>query len=152
MMLDGTTNSYGFLMIDGNSWKLKWKAAGKPEDFQMNIDAPDLIYSGKSDKLSVTANIFNALPSASVRMKIGDSGEWIKMERSMQKDPARVDVMEWEKQLGKVPWRPLGVARISEHIWAAEQEVDLSPGVYFIYIEANDRWWKYEGRRLLHVK
>jgi len=152
MMSDGTPNSYGFLQIDKNDWKLKWKAAGKPADFQMHIDAPDYISSDSQGKMKVTANIFNALPSATVKMKIGNNGEWITMQRTLQDDPSRLAAMEWEKKLGDVPWRPLGAIRISEHIWTAETDVDLSPGVYVIHINAVDRWWQYEGSKLMHVK
>jgi hypothetical protein len=152
MMSDGTPNSYGYLLIDRNNWKLQWKAASRPDNYQMYIDAPDFISPGNSEKIKVNANIYNALPTASVRMKIGKQGEWIQMDRTVQNDPSRLAVMEREKELGKVPWRPLGAARTSEHIWTAEKEIDLSPGVYIIYVESVDDWWHYEGRRLLHVK
>ena len=152
MMSDGTPNSYGYLYIDGNRWKLRWKAAGRPDDYQMHIDAPDFLISGNEAKIKVNANIYNALPTASVKMKIGDDGEWIRMERTPQKDPVRLAVAGREKELGNVPWRPLGATHNSEHIWTAEQEVNLSPGIYIIYVESVDDWWKYEGRSLLHVK
>ena len=60
--------------------------------------------------------------------------------------------MKREKQLGEVPWRNLGEVVVSEHIWSAEPETDLVPGVYMIHVKAADEWFEYEGRRLLHVK
>jgi hypothetical protein len=152
MMSDGTPNCYTILHIDGNEWKLKWKGARKPADFQMHIDAPEVVCADSMDRIKVTANIFNALPSAKVKMRIGNEGEWINMERNLQNDPVRLAVMEREKQLGEVPWRNLGNINVSEHIWLAEQKVKLDPGVYVIYVKAVDDWWEYEGRRLLHVK
>ena len=151
-MSDGTPNCYTFLHIEGNEWKLSWKAAGKPADFQMHIDAPEYVVADSTDRIKVLANIYNALPSAEVKMRIGSEGEWISMKRNRQNDPVRLAVMEREKQLGEVPWQTLGDIAISEHIWVAEQKVTLDPGVYLIQVKAVDEWWEYEGRRLLHVK
>lgn len=152
MMSDGTPNCYTILHIDGNKWKMKWKGAGMPWDFQMHISAPDFVFADSTDGITVTANIFNALPSAGVKMRIGGKGEWIRMERSPQSDDVRLAAIEREKQLGSVPWRNMGGADLSEHIWQAEQKVKLDPGVYVIEVEASDDWWEYEGKRLLHVK
>ena len=118
----------------------------------MHINAPEYISSNNKEGIKVTANIYNALPTAKVRIKIGNEGEWINMDRSPQNDPVRMAVMNREKQLGMVPWRNLGSAIISEHIWTAELKVKLDPGVYLINVESVDKWWKYEGYRLLHVK
>jgi len=152
MMSDGTPNCYTILHIDGNKWNLRWKAPGKPADFQMHIEAPENIFSDDTDGIKVIANIFNALPSAEVKMRIGNEGEWTSMDRRVQFDPSRLAVMEREKQLGEVPWRNLGSIAPSEHIWVAEQNVKLDPGVYVIYVKAKDDWWEYEGKRLLNVK
>ena len=152
MMSDGTPNCYTILHINGNEWKLSWKAARRPADFQMHIDAPDYISANSAMTIKVLANIFNALPSADVRMKIGENGEWLNMKRKAQNDPFRLAVMERESQLGKVPWRSLGNIAVSEHIWEAEAGMNLTPGVYVIYVEAKDDWWEYEGRKLLHIK
>ncbi|MFP4367453.1 MAG: calcineurin-like phosphoesterase C-terminal domain-containing protein [bacterium] len=153
MMSDGTPNSYTFLHIDGNEWKMKLKAAGRPSDYQMHIFASDSIQSNSTQPFTVLANIYNALPSADVKMRIGKDGEWISMERTPRHDPYRLAAAAREKQLGdEIPWRNLGGAQVSEHIWVAEPESNLSPGVYVIEIKAVDDWWEYEGRRLLHVK
>ncbi|MFW6100469.1 MAG: calcineurin-like phosphoesterase C-terminal domain-containing protein [Bacteroidota bacterium] len=152
MMSDGTPNGYATLHIDGSDWKLSWKVAGKPEDFQMHIDAPESVIADDTEKIKVTANIYNALPSADVKMKIGNGGEWTSMKRNPQKDPARLEAMEREEQLDEFPWRKLGSAHISEHIWVAEQEITPDPGVHLIQVKAEDKWWKYEGKRLLFVK
>ncbi|MBS3774036.1 MAG: calcineurin-like phosphoesterase family protein [Bacteroidales bacterium] len=152
MMSDGTPNGYATLHIDGNDWKLSWKTAGRPADFQMHIHAPESVIADDTETIKVTANIYNALPSAEVQMRIGNEGEWVDMERSREKAPERLKVMEREEQLDEVPWRKLGGAHDSEHIWVAEPEVLPDPRVHLIQVKAEDKWWKYEGNQLLFVK
>src|SRR5690606_7916872 len=89
MVSDGTPNGYAFLHIDKNNWKLEWETAGVPEHVQMHIHAPDAVLS--ENEIKVTANIYNALPDAVVKMKIGEEGEWIEMERVLRVDPFRLE-------------------------------------------------------------
>jgi hypothetical protein len=152
MMSDGTPNCYTILHINGNKWKLEWKEPRRPADLQMHIDAPEVIYSDSSNIIKVIANIYNALPSADVKVRIGKDGDWVNMERTLVTDPVRSAEMERERRLGEVPWQNMGGNSVSEHIWVCEQEVNLDPGVYVINIKSNDEWWEYEGRRLLYVK
>jgi hypothetical protein len=119
----------------------------------MSITAPES-FSLKSDtSLVVTANIFNALPGAVVRVRIGKEGEWIDMPNSIQLDPARVAVTERELELGMVPWRRLPAPSLTPHIWSAEIPLkNLSPGVFTIEVDATDKWHNYNDTRLVHIR
>ncbi|MBE0677047.1 MAG: calcineurin-like phosphoesterase family protein [Bacteroidales bacterium] len=152
-MADGTPTSYGWLHVEGTRWKLEWKAARRAPEFQMSITAPES-FSLKSDtSLVVTANIFNALPGAVVRVRIGKEGEWIDMPNSIQTDPARVAVTERERELGMIPWRRLPSPELTPHIWSAEIPLkNLSPGVFTIEVDATDKWYDYNGTRLIYIK
>jgi hypothetical protein len=151
MMGDGTPNGYSFLHVNGNEWKLSYKAARRPADFQMHIYAPLVIDSNDEQPLKVTANIFNALPTAEVKMRIINNSDWIDMENAPQRDPVRIALDEREKDLDvNVRW--FSGARSTDHIWESEKEINLDPGIYVIEVIANDEWWQYKGARLLHVK
>ena len=152
MMSDGTPTSYNLLHIDGDEWKMSLKATRRPADFQMHIYVPEVVTPGESENMMVVANIFNALPSAEVEMKIGDGGQWIRMERNQRHDPVRIAVMKREEMLGDVPWRNLGSERISEHIWEARSASRLEPGAHVIHVRAKDKWWEYEGRQIIYVQ
>lgn len=152
MMSDGTPNGYGFLHINKSDWKFEWKPAGMNAGFQMQIDAPDFIETDAGNEIKVTANIFNALPDAVVKMKIGDDGNWIEMKRVTQTDPVRLAQKEWEEQINNVPWRKMGGDSNSLHIWEATYSVKENPGVYNIRVNAKDAWFEYEGNRLIHIK
>lgn len=152
MMSDGTPNGYGFLHINKNNWKFEWKSAGMDADFQMQIDAPDFVEAADAGEIRVTANIFNALPDAVVRMQLGDDGEWVEMKRVTQKDPVRLAEKEWEQQMDKVPWRKMGGDANSMHIWEATYRIKKIPGVQNIRVHAKDAWFEYEGNKLIHIK
>jgi len=152
MMSDGTPTSYTYLQINGNEWKLRWKAARRPSTFQMHVYAPDAVKLADLSKVEVKANIFNALPSARVQMRVGESGQWIEMERVREDDPVRVNALEWEKELEVIPWRPLSGLRHYGHSWEATLPSGLKKGVHVIYVQAKDEWWTYNGRRIIHMK
>jgi hypothetical protein len=151
MMSDGTPTSYNVLHVNGNQWKTSLRAARRPADFQMHIYAPDEINRDESKELTVMTNIFNALPSALVEMKIGEN-TWIRMDRIEQVDPVRIAVAEREKELGEVNWRTLGGHRISRHLWQAQPGILLEPGIHVVDIRARDDWWEYTGKHIIHVK
>ncbi len=153
MMRDGTPNGYAFLHIDEKDWSLEWKVARKPEDFQMHISIPDVITIDDSgDKVKVLANIFNAMPDAEVKMRVGEEGEWVDMECKSQKDPYRVAEMEREEKMENLSWRKMTGVVASRHIWEAEFRPEFdNPGFYSIYVKAKDRWHQFEGRQIIHV-
>ncbi len=152
MMSDGTPTSYSILHIDNNSWKLGFKATRRPEDFQMHIHSPDVMRSDETVDMTVRANIFNALPTAEVKMRVGENMDWIPMERHIQHDPVRAEAMEREQEIEDLSWRRLGRNHESEHIWQAKLGHELEPGAHVIYIKATDEWWDYHGRKIVFVE
>lgn len=155
---DGTPKGYTMLHVDGNDWKISWKASRRPANFQMSISVPDELNPVPADDLKITAHIYNALPSASVEMKIGEKGNWIPMKRVRQPDPLRTQVYERETNYWSYPdsityWRRLNSGgSISENIWEAKAPDKPGPGIHVIYVRAADKWWNYEGKRLVHIK
>lgn len=153
MQADGTPTGYSWLHISGNEWKLQFQAARRPASFQMHIDAPSVFTIGDTVQYTITANIFNALPDAVVRMKVGNNGEWITMNNVIKTDSVLARVIEREAELGVVPWRRLARPMLTPHLWEATPDVGrLQPGVYPVIIESSDRWYSYSGKHLLWVR
>lgn len=151
LMSDGTPNGYAILEIDGAQWKLRWQVAQRPATFQMHLDVPDSLSADQVPQTLVLANIFNALPDARVQLRVGRGGVWQPMQRTVQPDPVRQRVMAREQSLGEMPWRPLGAAHPSQHIWQAAIGQPLAPGTHVIEVRAEDDWHTLEGRRLIRV-
>jgi hypothetical protein len=147
MMADGTPTGYSWLHINGSDYKLQWQGARRPEEFQMYIDAPTAITEGEVGEVRITANIFNALPSAEVRMKIGEQEEWITMNNVIRTDSLLHRVIERETALGEVPWRRLSRPTLTPHLWETVIDAgNLSPGVYLVTVESRDEWYTHTGQ------
>src|SRR6056297_2927165 len=156
LMTDGTPNGYAFLHIDENDWKMSWKAASRSADFQMHVHVPNKVDVADLSDTTVMANIFNALPSARVQMRIGESGTWIDMDRVTKQDPTNIAAFQWESELEDYPWRSMEYSfwggHVSEYIWEGDLPAGLNPGFHVIHVRAVDDWWEYKGRRIMKVK
>ena len=152
-MADGTPVSYAWLYINGSDWKLRWQGAGHDPEYQMHIDAPVSVPDSIVKKtILVTANIYNALPSAEVKIRIDNQQECISMERTIRIDSVRLAMNIYERSLGTVPWRPLGAPSPSKHLWEATIDIgNLEPGEHLIEVEAKDIWWSYKGYRQILI-
>jgi len=152
LMRDGTPTGYGFLDIDGADWKFSFKAARRPADFQMHISAPSEVAVSASDTIDVYANIFNALPDATVEMRVGSDDEWQKMMFTEEPDPIYAAMKMKEDRLIDVDWLRTGdVNENARHLWKKDLPAGLKPGTYTIFIRARDKWHSYEGHRILRV-
>ncbi|MEX0770197.1 MAG: calcineurin-like phosphoesterase family protein [Balneolaceae bacterium] len=152
MMRDGTPTGYAFLEISGNDWKLRYKAARRPDDFQMHISAPDEVPVTATDTVRVFANVFNALPDANVEMRIGKSGFWQPMEPANRKDPVYEAMQKREQALDSTNWLNVGDANPNpRHLWKGALPDGLGPGTTTIYVRSEDEWDIYEGRRIIRL-
>ena len=156
LMRDGTPTGYAFLEIDEADWKLKYKAARRPADFQMHISAPEEVKQSEVENTEVFANIFNALPDASVEMRVAHgsfSSNWQIMEMAEQPDPLYVAMNAREDSLAEVNWRRVGdVNPTPRHLWKTTLPGDLEPGTYTIFVRGEDNWNQFEGHRIIRVK
>ncbi len=157
MMQDGTPTGYSFLEIDGTDWKLHFKAARRPVDFQMHISAPSEISIADIEGTKVFANVFNALPGARVEMRIHQGPktivtEWQQMFEAEQPDPVYEAMKAREDSLSEVPWIRVGDANPNpRHLWQASLPANLDPGAYTISVRSRDEWHQYEGKRIVRI-
>ncbi len=159
MMRDGTPTGYAFLEIDENNWKIRYKAARRPDNFQMHIYTQDEVTMFYTDTVKVFVNIFNALPDANVEMRIGNSNTWQNMKRTEEFDPMYESMLAREYQVKNPYWRlppdPQPRAPFIKTqpyiLWKQKLPANLEPGTYTIHIRAEDKWHSYEGRRIVRI-
>jgi hypothetical protein len=140
---DGSPNGYFIVSFDGNEYSARFKAARRPADYQMQVQAPDSVARGELAETSVLANVFSSSPESTVEMSVGDSGEWVEMAYAPQPDPLYARVTQRESGQG---------ASVSYHMWEAKIPGDLAPGAHLIHVRTRDRFGQeFFGSRILRV-
>ena len=148
---DGTPNGYSIISFDGTEYSLNYKAAGRPADYQMQIDAPEVIAAADVAGTVITANVFNGTPKSVIEMRVG-SGDWVKMAATLRPDPTYQRIYDYEKAVEKKGWRDLPAPGNSSHLWEATLPDGLAPGSHLIEVRASNVFGKtYSGRRIIRV-
>ncbi len=70
MMADGTPNGYAIVSFDGNRFSIRYKAARRPADYQMQIAAPDVVASAHVANTELLVNFFVGGDGAKLEMEI----------------------------------------------------------------------------------
>jgi hypothetical protein len=140
---DGTPNGYVVVTFDGNEYSTRYKAARKPADYQMEIQAPSEVAREELADTPVLVNFFNGTERAVVEMRVGDSGEWRPMEFSPQVDPLYARVVERESGQD---------ASVAYHMWESPLPSRLPLGGHLIQVRAVDMFGQeFTGNRILRV-
>src|SRR5690606_4139314 len=107
-MADGAPNGYSIISFDGTDYNLEFRAAGRSADYQIEVDAPEVVSTAQLADTVVYANVFNGSEKSVVEMRVGD-GEWQPMEQTREVDPKYARTFELEEAvIGNPPaWRKL---------------------------------------------
>lgn len=139
-MRDGTPNGYAFIHFTGNQYQIRYKVAGKPKEYQMNIFAPKVVAAGKKSKAGIYVNFFMGSESDKVLYRI-DQGEWKEMKRVKAFDPAYVElVYEWDTTNELIPGRRSSNPINCTHLWRGKIPTDLHVGKHQIEVKATDMY------------
>lgn len=137
-MRDGTPNGYAFLHIAGNQYRLEYKVAGKPADYQINVFNPKVVAQGQRTRAGIFANFFMGHHGNTVEYRV-DGGEWRRMSPVRSADPAyQALVHPWDNSDELLPGRRPTDAVSSAHVWRAAIPTDLEVGTHTIEVRAAD--------------
>ena len=151
MMRDGAPNGYAILSFDGNRYSWRFKAAGKPKDYQMHIVAPDEVISGQTGT-SVYVNVFGGSKRSRVAMRISPHMEWTWMQEVSEADPLYLHEFNREKTLSDKTWIALPDPIVSSHLWKVPLPGDLQPGTHLIEVRSTDMFGHIDhGNRVIRV-
>jgi hypothetical protein len=151
------------MTFDGHEYRLDFKAAGRPADYQMSIHAPEQVAADQLAATTVYANVFNGSPRTQVELRIGDEGPWLRMSRTAAIDPYYQQIHDAEKSItaalpsgdgsnGSRPWLDLTGPKPSAHLWSASLPAKVPAGTHLLQVRAVDRHGRqYQGRRILRV-
>ena len=154
-MRDGSPNGYSILTFNGLDYAIRFKPAGRPDAYQMEISAPDEVTTRHS--ATIWANVFAGSERSTISMRIvGASREtsrpWLPMEQVREKDPRYLLVRAGEDGLLGSNEFALPEAIPSTHLWQAALPQDLPPGSYWIEVESIDMFEVRDtGRRIIRI-
>lgn len=151
-MRDGTPNGYLVAEFQGNRYTIRFKAARQPENYQMNIYAPDSISAGETGNTRVLVNVFFGSERSRVQMRVGNEGEWTTMNRVQSPDPAYVAMKKMEEAY-TLPGRKLPGLTSSPHLWEANLPANLPRGAHILQVRTLDMFGRtWSDRRILIVR
>ncbi|MCG6188057.1 calcineurin-like phosphoesterase C-terminal domain-containing protein [Maribellus maritimus] len=161
-MNDGAPNGYSIITFDGNTYSVRFKAARRPTDYQMNIYIPEEIETDALEKTKVLVNIFAGSFRSKVEMSVNQDKNWIRMDTVQTVDPACFEMYKKSSFLKRiVDNQPLdevfGYAMdypsICHHMWQGKLPNGLDPGTYTLTVKTTDMFnqiWK--ENRIFRVK
>ena len=174
-MRDGAPNGYGVFTFSGNQYSIRFKAARRPADYQMNIWAPWEVASAETGETDVIVNVFGGTKRSTVEIRLGEVGTWEPMTYMPQEDPyykalkARDDTDHLERKLhialretmkpqlkeeSELPQRGrvINGPVKSTHIWQAKLPANVRKGTHVIYVRTTDMFGQtFTGRRIIRV-
>ncbi|EDM35557.1 putative secreted protein [Pedobacter sp. BAL39] len=137
-MRDGTEKGYAFLNLDGNTYTIDYKVAGKDPGYQMNIFAPKVIGHRKDTHVDFYANFFMGHEKNKVEFRIGN-GDWKKMKWEDRIDPAYYERFErWDLTDTLMAGRRPSDAEESSHLWKGSISTELPVGKHTLQVRATD--------------
>lgn len=136
-MYDGAPNGYSIISFDGHRYRVRFKAARRRADYQMNIYTPFTVAAQDALLTEVVVNVFGGSERSTVEMRLGQGGDWIPMEHELREDPAFQELKRAE-EAQKLPGKALQRIKPSPHIWSARLPEATAPGTYLIQVRTTD--------------
>jgi hypothetical protein len=159
----GAPNGYSILSFDGNRYSVRFKAARRPADYQMNIFAPDSVTAAEAGETDVMANVFAGSEYSRVELRLDESAshggeadeeheDWIPMSRVPQPDPAYVEAVERDRLRNPRPHFFLPPPMPSPHLWVGRLPAHPIPGTHSIIVRSEDMYGQiFIARRLIRI-
>lgn len=152
-MRDGAPNGYSFIDFDGSDYVITFKAARRPASHQMLIDAPPEVEAVIAHRHEVYVNVFNGSERSTVEMRLGDKGEWRKMDKYDREDPYYLLAKQAEASQQPPRGRKLPGAIKSPHMWHAMLPKDPEKGWQLLHVRTTDMHGRtYTDQRVIRVK
>lgn len=136
-MRDGAPNGYSIFSFDGNQYSIQFRAARRPESYQMEIQVPDQLMAMQLVNTSCLVNVFGGNERSKVEIRYGKNGAWLPMTKTLEPDPSYVQ-MKKADETTLAPFRKLPGIINSPHLWKAPLPTDAKPGFLMIEVRTTD--------------
>ena len=161
-MNDGAPNGYSVLTFDGNRYSVRFKAARRSADYQMNIYWPDELTKAELDTTHLRVNVFAGSARSKVEFQLSGQTNWTPLQLTPQRDPGNRVMFEQSPyleatvngtKLDKIFGWSMDKPSISTHIWQGKVPTDLAAGTHRITVRTTDTFGKtFTAHRIFRVK
>jgi hypothetical protein len=150
-MNDGAPNGYSIITFDGNVYEVRFKAARRDDNYQMNIYLPNEIETSGLDTTKLLVNVFAGSERSKVEMQMDQKGEWIQMEQVKTIDPECLrmhGLSPYLKQsvkgvaLDDLFGYTMDYPSISHHMWQVQLPENIAEGTHTVTVRTTDMYNK----------
>lgn len=154
LQVDGTPKGYHILHVSGSKYSMSYKAAGKPDDYQMRImlekqSGKELVSKlslSEIDDTELLVNLFDGGAKSTVSYSI-DNGAF-----SPLRPDQRIDLFTFNS-FKDLDTFISGREFPSSHIWSGSLDDKIDPGIHTITVEAVDEYGRrHTGRKIFEVR
>lgn len=161
-MNDGTPNGYSVLTFDGNQYSVRFKAARRPADYQMNIYWPDELTKAELDTTQLRVNVFAGSARSKVEFQLAGQTDWTPLQLTPQRDPVNMAMYQQSPyleatvnntKLDTIFGWSMDKPSISTHIWQANVRANVAAGTHRIIVRTTDAFGQtFTAHRIFRVK
>lgn len=137
-MRDGTPKGYGLLQVQGSQYKLQYKVAGQPADYQIKVFNPKVLKKDQRTSAHIFANFFVGYRNDKLQYRV-DSGTWKQMDYVEAVDPDyQVRLLQYDLSATLLEGRRSSNPEPCTHLWHSTIPTGLAVGTHTIDIKATD--------------
>ncbi len=154
MQGDGTPNGYHIMSVNGKKIKMRYKAAGKPDDYQMRImleTMPEkklvsILPVSQTSSTNILVNVFDGGPNTTVTCRL-DGNKPVMMAPVIREDP-----FTFARYIEDGIFQP-ETESPSTHIWSLPMPKDIEPGVHTLFINVKGEYNQtHVGSKIFEVE
>ena len=152
-MNDGAPNGYSIVTFDGNQYSIRFKAASRPDEYQMNIYTAEEYEEEAVATAEVQVNVFSGTERSRVEMSLDDGQTWTAMEQFMGEDPEvlRMHLQNPHLKEEVFGWKMDSPSK-TRHMWRAPLRQALGQGTHRVTVRTTDMYGQtYTAHRLFRV-
>lgn len=153
-MNDGAPNGYSILSFDGANYGIRFKAARRPADYQMNIYLPDDIEKAKAKDTEILVNIFAGTERSKVDMQFGKDAPWTPLEQTETTDPEIQRMHDQNSFLNEevFGWK-MDKPSKTRHMWKGTLPANPEAGTYTVTVRTTDMYGQtWTGHRIVRIR
>ena len=161
-MNDGGPNGYSIITFDSTTYRIVFKAARRPADYQMNIYLPDDIAYTELDTTNIVVNNFAGSERSTVEMRFDSENEWKKLTPIIMIDPEVLRMHNLspyldEKVKGQgleeiFGWK-MDYPSKSRHMWQGSLPGNLPAGTRMVSVRTTDMFGQtYQAHKIFRIR